>query len=171
MRILYGTDSLLFTQKDVYNAFVHALCLGESGWTGTMKEAYDQWQNEYIKNTTKKLDLNGILEAVCFIVGVEPTDVTMDRSRAAALVKARQMVSYFAWTFTEESLVKISQFLSYDEHATVMHGRDVISGLISVQNSVKLQVNDIKGLLLDRGYRLTKTDRVYSGDEQYKIIP
>lgn len=88
-----------------------------------------------------------IVDTVCNYFGISFEQlVEINRTRKRTYV--RQIAMYFLEKYTGLTLKAIGQKLSRD-HTTVVHSKDLIKGLIDVDDNVRTEVAIIKDKIID----------------------
>ena len=160
MRTLYNTGDTIFTDAEVRSAFIHAYFVGKSEWRGDPDLAFREWREEYLKNTQQTITLGAITDAVLDVMGHTYFDVIVDSRRFGKIPMSRQLICWFAYLYTENTLHQIRKHMKYDNHVTVMHGRDMISGDIKLGNKDVIErVDAVKYYLHKKGYALRPVKR------------
>lgn len=98
------------------------------------------------ENTTKPINLNQILKAVCNYYSVKMGDIKGKR-RTKDLVIPRQMAMYLIHDLTETPYMSIGEFLGGRDHTTVIHGVRKVENEIIRAPKTKQDVHNIKQII------------------------
>ena len=124
-RIKIGSCTKLFTKKEI------------------MKWEKNEWiikKNDYVGE--KEIRLEEIKEHVCNVTDIHKDAVEM-KTRKREIVKARQLICFFAKEYTDKSLSVIGDFIGKFDHTTVLHGVKTIKNLYETDKETKKQVNEL----------------------------
>ncbi len=99
-----------------------------------------------VKKRATEISINEIINKVCDYYHISPT-LIQSKSRKKNVSQARQMAMYIAKKYTSESIAKIGMHIGNRDHATVLHACKTIEGLVSVDNSVRVTLNEIEQIL------------------------
>ena len=97
-----------------------------------------------IDNTGKLTD---ILEKVCKYYRISKEEL-LSTSRSSNLVKARQVIVYFAKEMTQDSLNTIGDFLKR-KHSTIIHSLEEIKKDMQLNPSLVKEIADIAKIIKD----------------------
>jgi chromosomal replication initiator protein len=90
-----------------------------------------------------------VIDATCGYFKLTREDV-VGKSRSAEFVKARQICAYLIYEQLSIPLDTIGQILGGRDHTTIMHARDKIAKLITLNNRIAKEVDDIKSIVLKK---------------------
>ncbi len=99
--------------------------------------------NNLVKNTKRELTIDYIEQVVCDYFKLS-SDAIKSKTRKREIVQARQIVMYFARTFTKMSLSNIGLEIGGKDHATVLHACKTVNNLIDTEKTFKGYIDDIK---------------------------
>ncbi|MBR6163407.1 chromosomal replication initiator protein DnaA [bacterium] len=100
----------------------------------------------YSENS-KMITLTDILEKVCKYYRISK-DELLSTSRSSNLVKARQVIVYFAKEMTQDSLNTIGDFLKR-KHSTIIHSLEEIKKDMQLNPSLVKEIADIAKIIKD----------------------
>ncbi len=100
----------------------------------------------YSENT-KMITLTDILEKVCQYYRISEEEL-LSTSRSSNLVKARQVIVYFAKEMTQNSLNTIGDFLKR-KHSTIIHSLEEIKKDMRLNPSLVKEIADIAKIIKD----------------------
>ena len=98
----------------------------------------------YSENS-KMITLTDILEKVCKYYRISK-DELLSTSRSSNLVKARQVIVYFAKEMTQDSLNTIGDFLKR-KHSTIIHSLEEIKKDMQLNPSLVKEIADIAKII------------------------
>ncbi|MBQ8319846.1 MAG: chromosomal replication initiator protein DnaA [Clostridia bacterium] len=107
--------------------------------------------NEAVSETQEEEEITPetIINAACAYFKQKREDV-VGKSRNADFVKARQICAYLIYEQLSVPLDTIGQILGGRDHTTIMHARDKIAKLITLNNRIAKEVDDIKNIVLKK---------------------
>ena len=107
--------------------------------------------NESVNETEEQEDVtpDKILSAVCGYFKQKKEDI-LGKGKKADLVSARQICAYLMCEMLSLPLVSIGKLLGGRDHTTIMYARDKIEKLVSLNDHIAKQVDDIKNIVLKK---------------------
>ncbi len=104
--------------------------------------------NESVRETTEQEEVTPekILSAVCGYYKQTRQDV-IGKGKKADLVKARQICAYLMCDMLSLPLVATGNILGGRDHTTIMYARDKMEKLISLNDKIAKEVDDIKNIV------------------------
>ena len=107
--------------------------------------------NEAVSETEQEEEVtpDAIIGATCGYFGQKREDI-IGKSRNADFVKARQICAYLIYELLAMPLDAIGKLLGGRDHTTIMHARDKIAKLITLNNRIAKEVDDIKNIVLKK---------------------
>lgn len=105
-----------------------------------------RWDKDAEKLPSVKLKQEDIVRTVCKAMSVTMTELK-SKTRKRSVVYPRQIAMYLMATRTTLSLKGIGQMFGGRDHTTAIHSREMIRGLMSVDERVNHDVNEIIRLL------------------------
>lgn len=97
-----------------------------------------------------KVSRDIIIETVCAHFGIELKDIQVV-SRKRPIVYRRQLLMYFLVNLTSETYKEIGGLFGMD-HTSVIHSKDQIKNLLTVDEMVQSDVESIKRKIIDAHY-------------------
>lgn len=89
------------------------------------------------------ITLEEIQEIVCQQIDIEPQSLH-SKTRVRPVVKARQMIMYFAKIFTKHSLRIIGDFFGGFDHTTVIHSCQTVEDLMTSDKNYLWEIEQIR---------------------------
>lgn len=139
-------------------AFQHAYSLGQSENNYNIKEAFDVWIETYQKTLPIPQPYD-VAYAIMTLTNIEQHDFFHGR-RTTALAHARDLCSWFCYVYSDMSLMGIAQFMKYPSHASVIHGFNNINNAIDLYKDDRNEADQLKAMMVSRGFRLKMQDRM-----------
>jgi chromosomal replication initiator protein len=102
--------------------------------------------SQIVRLEKKVLTVNKIQETVCRYFNLDEA-LVMSKSRKREIVQARQITSYIAKKYTNESLSHIGKIVGGKDHATVLHSINLVKDQMEVNKPFRLTVEAIEGCL------------------------
>jgi chromosomal replication initiator protein len=102
---------------------------------------------QFRKGNSPQFVADVIIETICkyFDVSLEQL---IENNRTRKRTYVRQMAMYFLEKYTDLTLKSIGKSLGRD-HTTVVHSKDLISGLMDVDDNIRTEVAIIKVRILE----------------------
>jgi len=91
----------------------------------------------------KQLTIKKIMERVCDFFHIDET-LIQTRSRKHEIVKARQIIMYFAKKYTDSSLSHIGKAVGNKDHATVIYSDTLVKQQIEIDKSYRSTIEAIE---------------------------
>ncbi|MDR3215936.1 MAG: chromosomal replication initiator protein DnaA [Clostridiaceae bacterium] len=104
---------------------------------------------DIIDNPRESIDENDIIYFVCKYFNVSIADVK-GKKKTKEIVEPRMIAIYLITEMLSLPLVTIGHLFGNRDHTTVMHARDKISKDIKINPKLRLQVDDIKKMVLKK---------------------
>jgi hypothetical protein len=95
------------------------------------------------------LDFHFIVATVCKIMNVRQSAISIKNSGDRRIIRARQLIQYFARFRTEMTLKKIGEATGGFTYTTVIHNCTNIQNLCEFDKGVKTLVNEIENELIN----------------------
>ena len=107
--------------------------------------------NESVNESETQEDVTPekILSAVCGYFKQKKEDI-LGKGKKADLVSARQICAYLMCEMLSLPLVSIGKILGGRDHTTIMYARDKMEKLVSLNDHIAKQVDDIKNIVLKK---------------------
>ena len=107
--------------------------------------------NESVNETEEQEDVTPekILSAVCTYFKQKREDI-LGKGKKADLVKARQICAYLMCNMISMPLTAVGEFLGGRDHTTAMYARDKIAKLITLNDRIAKEIDDIKNIILKK---------------------
>jgi len=107
--------------------------------------------NESVNESEAQEDITPekILSAVCGYFKQKKEDI-LGKGKKADLVSARQICAYLMCEMLSLPLVSIGKILGGRDHTTIMYARDKMEKLVSLNDHIAKQVDDIKNIVLKK---------------------
>ena len=102
-----------------------------------------------VRTSREPVTIERIMQTVCDEFGVSDQEV-QSGSRKANIVRARQMVMYFASKLTSMGSARIGLFVGRRSHATVLHSISQAETLIESDETVRDRVENLRRALVGR---------------------
>ena len=130
--------------RELEGAYIRVVSLAQAnGEQITLKTAADILKININEPTTKQVNMNQILKAVCNHYSVKAVDVKGTR-RTKDLVLPRQVAMYLIQNITKTPLMTIGDFLGGRDHTTILHGTQKIERDIQEDRSFKQEIEIVK---------------------------
>ena len=107
------------------------------------KDVVEGALGDLIKPKKLFIEVNEVQKTVSKYYGITVSDL-VSNSRKQHLVKARQMAIYLCHEMTSLSLAKIGQNFGNRDHSTVLYSCEKLKGLISANEEIKNDIENIK---------------------------
>ena len=107
------------------------------------KDVVEGALGDLIKPKKLFIEVNEVQKTVSKYYGITVSDL-VSNSRKQHLVKARQMAIYLCHELTSLSLAKIGQNFGNRDHSTVLYSCEKLKGLISTNEEIKNDIENIK---------------------------
>ncbi len=107
------------------------------------KDVVEGALGDLIKPKKLFIEVNEVQKTVSKYYGITVSDL-VSNSRKQHLVKARQMAIYLCHEMTSLSLAKIGQNFGNRDHSTVLYSCEKLKGLISTNEEIKNDIENIK---------------------------
>ena len=107
------------------------------------KDVVEGALGDLIKPKKLFIEVNEVQKTVSKYYGITVSDL-ISNSRKQHLVKARQMAIYLCHEMTSLSLAKIGQNFGNRDHSTVLYSCEKLKGLISTNEEIKNDIENIK---------------------------
>ena len=107
------------------------------------KDVVEGALGDLIKPKKLFIEVNEVQKTVSKYYGITVSDL-ISNSRKQHLVKARQMAIYLCHELTSLSLAKIGQNFGNRDHSTVLYSCEKLKGLISTNEEIKNDIENIK---------------------------
>ena len=107
------------------------------------KDVVEGALGDLIKPKKLFIEVNEVQKTVSKYYGITVSDL-ISNSRKQHLVKARQMAIYLCHELTSLSLAKIGQNFGNRDHSTVLYSCEKLKGLISANEEIKNDIENIK---------------------------
>jgi len=107
------------------------------------KDVVEGALGDLIKPKKLFIEVNEVQKTVSKYYGITVSDL-VSNSRKQHLVKARQLAIYLCHELTSLSLAKIGQNFGNRDHSTVLYSCEKIKGLISTNEEIKNDIENIK---------------------------
>ncbi|MDC0910549.1 chromosomal replication initiator protein DnaA [Candidatus Pseudothioglobus singularis] len=107
------------------------------------KDVVEGALGDLIKPKKLFIEVNEVQKTVSKYYGITVSDL-ISNSRKQHLVKARQMAIYLCHELTSLSLAKIGQNFGNRDHSTVLYSCEKLKGLISSNEEIKNDIENIK---------------------------
>ena len=107
------------------------------------KDVVEGALGDLIKPKNLFIEVNEVQKTVSKYYGITVSDL-ISNSRKQHLVKARQMAIYLCHEMTSLSLAKIGQNFGNRDHSTVLYSCEKLKGLISTNEEIKNDIENIK---------------------------
>jgi hypothetical protein len=163
MNILKAANGNLYKEDDLKHLFQYAFNLAKSDYSGSHEYALNAWRREYTQNNLKKITTKDIVDVVFnahLVATEEKPSGTRSNLRQG---NARMISSWFAYTYTKETLTEIAEQIGYKQHASVLHGYKEIEDRLNIYKSEQMTVEMIQGTLIYMNFDLTPQNRDVSG--------
>ncbi len=95
----------------------------------------------------EELKVEDIIKCVCSFYKVNKADV-VGKKKNKEFIEPRQVCCYLITEMMSLPLVTIGKSMGGRDHATIIYARDKIAEQIKIDNKLKVQINDIKKMLL-----------------------
>ena len=107
--------------------------------------------NESVKESEEEEDVTSekILSAVCSYFKQSREDI-LGKGKKADVVKARQICVFLMCNMMSMPLTAIGTFLGGRDHTTAMYARDKIAKLITLNERIAKEIDDIKNIILKK---------------------
>ena len=107
--------------------------------------------NESVNESETQEDITPekILSAVCGYFKQKKEEI-LGKGKKADLVSARQICAYLMCEMLSLPLVSIGKILGGRDHTTIMYARDKMEKLVSLNDHIAKQVDDIKNIVLKK---------------------
>ena len=107
--------------------------------------------NESVNESETQEDVTPekILSAVCGYFKQKKEDI-LGKGKKADLVSARQICAYLMCEMLSLPLVSIGKILGGRDHTTIMYARDKMEKLVSLNDHIAKQIDDIKNIVLKK---------------------
>ncbi len=101
-----------------------------------------------VNEPSKKEDIDSfdIINAVCTYYRISKNDI-LSRKKTRDISDARMVAVYLVCNLLSIPLVNIGQIFGGRDHTTIIHARDKITNLLKSDESLNLQIKDIKSIL------------------------
>jgi len=160
MKSVYQTSNVLYTEKEMEQAFMHGFSLRGSGWTGDPKQAFREMAEEIVSNTHGKPTVEDIVEATSVVVEHPPHAIAdPNTGRSTVARRGRLLACWFAYYYSDLGLEEISEALNYQSHASVIHGCKTVNGFLESDDGWAIWVDLIVLVLRYRRFTLTINER------------
>ena len=164
MKQIFNTSDFLYTAEDMKLAFRHAYSLGKSDKKFNMDEAAEVWMAIYRKEMPLPRP-HDVSYAVLTFKNIDKFDF-FGKSREHPLPHARDLMSWFCYTYCKETMQEIADYMKYPSHASIHCGFNNINTEMKIYKKVREEADQLKIMLLSNGFRLQIQDRVlfFRGD-------
>ncbi len=102
----------------------------------------------YVTEKRRVVSIDDIIATVAQYYGFKPADIR-GKTRKAPIAKARQVVMYLAREVAMLSSSAVGQSLGGRHHTTVLHGHEYVKTQVLIDYSLKSQIDEIEGILLE----------------------
>ncbi len=92
------------------------------------------------------IDSSDIINAVCTYYRINKNEI-LSRKKTRDISDARMVAIYLVCSLLSIPLVNIGQIFGGRDHTTIIHARDKITNLLIKDETLKLQIKDIKSML------------------------
>jgi chromosomal replication initiator protein len=95
----------------------------------------------------EELKVDDIIKCVCNFYKVNKADV-VGKKKNKEFIEPRQVCCYLITEMMSLPLVTVGKSMGGRDHATIIYARDKIAEQIKIDDKLKVQINDIKKMLL-----------------------
>ena len=99
-----------------------------------------------VRYENKPVTIDSIISKVCSHYNLDESAIHT-KTRKREIVQVRQIAMYLAKKHTDHSSSKIGQLIGNRDHATVLHACKMIKGLIDVDKSFKVEIDEIESAI------------------------
>ncbi|MDR2511558.1 MAG: chromosomal replication initiator protein DnaA, partial [Bacteroidales bacterium] len=143
--IAYSATSNVRELEGVLNSILaHSIMLKDS--SQITAEFANSIIDKFIRNSSKEISMDYIKNVICDFLKVPPSDIN-SKARKSNIVKARQLIMYFAKLHTKASLEQIGRQCGDKNHATVIHAIKTVTNLAETEHSFKKTVDELENKL------------------------
>ena len=104
---------------------------------------------DFLADSLERVTIDSIVTTVCSYFGVNKADV-IGKKKTKDLVEPRQISMFLITDILTVPLASIGAYFSGRDHTTIMHARDKIFTDMKTNNKLKLQINDLKDMILNK---------------------
>lgn len=113
----------------------------------TMDDALDALKDEVTE--TRSLSPDTIIETVCKYYNINRDDL-LGKKKNKEFVDPRQMCMYLITDLLDLPLASIGKLFGGKDHTTIIHARDKISQNLKTNQKLKVEVSDLKSMILNK---------------------
>jgi len=133
--------------RELEGAYLQVLTLAQTeNIEITKKIAAEKLGKTIREKTTKNLNMNQILKAVCTYYSVKSVEIK-GKKRTKDLVLPRQVAMYLIKTMTETPFMTIGDFLGGRDHTTIMYGVEKIGEKADHLGKMRQDITNVKQML------------------------
>ncbi|MBO5888808.1 MAG: chromosomal replication initiator protein DnaA [Clostridia bacterium] len=128
--------------KVIFSAILHEAPI-------TLELAEEALKDSISTENKESVTTTRIIDTVCSFYNVKKEDV-LSKKRNKELVEPRQMCAYLMTELMSIPLVTIGQALGGKNYATIIHSRDKIAELITINDRISRDISDLKNLIIKK---------------------
>ena len=114
----------------------------------SLEDAEEAFKDEV--HEKEAISKDSVFNAVCKYYGISKSDM-IGKKKSKEIVDPRQMCMYlFTELMPNLPLKSIGNLFGGRDHTTIMHARDKIAKMLETSEKIKIEVGDLKNMILDK---------------------